>query len=199
MCWRGCGSRPAAVPGAVSGCALSSRVGCSPQPALCACARERRPAASRVAGKAVWGPGGFVSDPASSTQTFTGFLPLTLASSRIANSAAVENQAMLLCPRGTTINAASSGPMADPVLPPTWNSDWANSDWADPCNPPEAMRATPGSVRGKQRRTNADECRGKQNRRMSANASLLSYFLRLGAGAGSADAMTWTRTDSGAC
>ena len=33
---------------------------------------------------------------------------------------------MLLCARGTTINAASSGPMADPVLPPTWNSDWAN-------------------------------------------------------------------------
>ncbi len=63
--------------------------------------------------------------------------PLTLASSRIANSAAAENQAMLLCPRGTTINAASSGPMADPVLPPTWNSDWAN-----PCRPPEAMRAT---------------------------------------------------------
>jgi hypothetical protein len=39
--------------------------------------------------------------------------------------------------RGTTMNAASSGPMADPVLPPTWNSDWA-----DPCCPPEAMRAT---------------------------------------------------------
>ena len=55
---------------------------------------------------------------------------------------------MLLCPRGTTINAASSGPMADPVLPPTWNSDWANSDWADPCNPPEAMRATRDELGG---------------------------------------------------
>ena len=106
---------------------------------------------------------------------------------------------MLLCPRGTTINAASSGPMADPVLPPTWNSDGRTAIGRTPatrrrlCVPP-AM-----SLRGNHCLTNADECRGKQNRRMSANASLLSYFLRLGAGAGSADAMTWTRTDSGAC
>ncbi len=51
--------------------------------------------------------------------------------------AAPENQAALCWPRGTTTNAASSGPMADPVLPPTWNSDWAN-----PCRPPDASRAT---------------------------------------------------------
>jgi len=47
------------------------------------------------------------------------------------------NQAMLLCPRGTTTKAASSGPTADPELPPTWNSDCAS-----PCRPPEAIRAT---------------------------------------------------------
>ena len=44
---------------------------------------------------------------------------------------------MLPWPRGTTMKAASSGPIAEPVLPPTWNSDWAR-----PCRPPEAMRAT---------------------------------------------------------
>ena len=76
---------------------------------------------------------------------------------------------MLLCPRGATINAASSGPMADPVLPPTWNSDWAN-----PCRPPEAMRATRDDSGVKHRRTDADECRGKQNRRISGDFSLLS-------------------------
>ena len=35
------------------------------------------------------------------------------------------------------MNAASSGPIDDPALPPTWNSDCAS-----PCCPPEAMRAT---------------------------------------------------------
>ena len=35
------------------------------------------------------------------------------------------------------MKAASSGPIADPALPPTWKSDWAN-----PCRPPEARRAT---------------------------------------------------------
>ena len=44
---------------------------------------------------------------------------------------------MLPCPRGTTMNAASSGPIAEPVLPPTWNSDCAK-----PKRPPEAIRAT---------------------------------------------------------
>ena len=43
----------------------------------------------------------------------------------MASNAAAENQATLPWPRGTTMNAASSGPIADPVLPPTWNSDWA--------------------------------------------------------------------------
>ena len=62
---------------------------------------------------------------------------LTLASRKIASSAAAENQAMLPWPRGTTMNAASSGPIAEPVLPPTWNSDWAK-----PWRPPDAMRAT---------------------------------------------------------
>ena len=40
---------------------------------------------------------------------------LTLVSRTIASSAAAENQAMLPWPRGTTMNAASSGPIADPV------------------------------------------------------------------------------------
>ena len=46
-------------------------------------------------------------------------------------------QAIELCPCGNTTNAANKGPMACPVLPPTWNVDCAN-----PCRPPEASRAT---------------------------------------------------------
>src|SRR6187401_1655575 len=55
----------------------------------------------------------------------------------IAASAAAPNQAMLRCPFGTTMNAASSGPVDAPALPPTWNNDWAN-----PWRPPDASRAT---------------------------------------------------------
>ena len=40
-------------------------------------------------------------------------------------SAIAENQAMLPWPKGTTISAASSGPSDEPMLPPTWNRDWA--------------------------------------------------------------------------
>ena len=47
------------------------------------------------------------------------------------------NQAMLPWPRGRTTKAASRGPIADPALPPTWKKDWAK-----PCRPPEAIRAT---------------------------------------------------------
>ena len=61
----------------------------------------------------------------------------TLISTRIATSAASENHAMLRCPAGSTTNAASKGPIDDPALPPTWNSDCAN-----PCRPPDAIRAT---------------------------------------------------------
>ena len=46
------------------------------------------------------------------------------------------NQAMPFCPCGRTMKAASRGPMAEPVFPPTWKNDWAK-----PCLPPEAMRA----------------------------------------------------------
>ena len=60
----------------------------------------------------------------------------TCSSTSMANSATSENQEMLPCPRGTTTKAASSGPSAWPACPPTWNSDWAN-----PCRPPEASRA----------------------------------------------------------
>jgi hypothetical protein len=35
------------------------------------------------------------------------------------------------------MKAASSGPMADPVLPPTWKNDCAN-----PCLPPDAVLTT---------------------------------------------------------
>ena len=49
----------------------------------------------------------------------------TFQSSTIATSASTENQAMLDWPNGSTTQAASSGPRAEPVLPPTWNSDWA--------------------------------------------------------------------------
>ncbi len=61
----------------------------------------------------------------------------TAPSTSIASSAASENQAIAHCPRGSTTRAASSGPIAPPVLPPTWNSDCAK-----PYRPPEAMRAT---------------------------------------------------------
>ena len=55
----------------------------------------------------------------------------------IATSAASANHATLAWPRGITMNAASSGPIAEPMLPPTWNTDCAS-----PCRPPDAMRAT---------------------------------------------------------
>src|ERR1700689_5869760 len=61
---------------------------------------------------------------------------LTHASSAMASMASNENQPMLRCPLGSTMNAARSGPMADPAFPPTENSDYAR-----PCRPPEAMRA----------------------------------------------------------
>src|SRR5664280_2505677 len=61
----------------------------------------------------------------------------TRSSTMMATSANPENHAMLRCPAGSTINAASKGPIDDPALPPTWNSDCAS-----PCRPPEAMRAT---------------------------------------------------------
>ena len=43
----------------------------------------------------------------------------TRASTRIASSATAENQAMLRCPAGSTMYAASSGPSDDPEFPPT--------------------------------------------------------------------------------
>ena len=55
----------------------------------------------------------------------------------MAASAASENHAMLRCPRGSTMNAANSGPSAVPAFPPTWKSDCAS-----PCWPPDARRAT---------------------------------------------------------
>src|SRR5262249_29176642 len=50
----------------------------------------------------------------------------TSRSTKIAIIAAAENHAMLDCPCGTTTNAASSGPEAEPMSPPTWNRDWAS-------------------------------------------------------------------------
>ena len=47
------------------------------------------------------------------------------------------NQAIAGWPWGTTSTAASSGPIAEPVLPPTWKIDCAV-----PKRPPEPMRAT---------------------------------------------------------
>ncbi len=44
----------------------------------------------------------------------------------MAISAAPENHAMLDCPCGTTTKAASSGPEAEPMFPPTWKRDWAS-------------------------------------------------------------------------
>jgi hypothetical protein len=61
----------------------------------------------------------------------------TRISTRMASSAAAENHAMLRCPAGSTMNAASNRPIDEPALPPTWKSDCAS-----PCCPPEAIRAT---------------------------------------------------------
>src|ERR1700719_2544485 len=55
----------------------------------------------------------------------------------MATRATAENQLTLYCPLGTIINAARSGPSEVPALPPTWKIDWAN-----PCRPPDAMRAS---------------------------------------------------------
>ncbi|OIQ70008.1 hypothetical protein GALL_483860 [mine drainage metagenome] len=55
----------------------------------------------------------------------------------MASNATSENQAMLRWPCGSTIHAASSGPVAVPAFPPTWKIDCAS-----PWRPPEAMRAT---------------------------------------------------------
>ena len=50
----------------------------------------------------------------------------TCSSTTMAISAAPENHAMLDWPWGTTTNAASNGPEAEPTFPPTWNRDWAS-------------------------------------------------------------------------
>ena len=55
----------------------------------------------------------------------------------MATRATTENQPTLCCPLGTIMIAARSGPSDVPALPPTWKIDWAN-----PCRPPEAMRAS---------------------------------------------------------
>ncbi|MOA25937.1 hypothetical protein D3C78_1466930 [compost metagenome] len=52
------------------------------------------------------------------------------------NSPARPNQATWVWPNGMTMAAASSGPRAEPVLPPTWKVDCAR-----PKRPPEASRA----------------------------------------------------------
>jgi hypothetical protein len=54
----------------------------------------------------------------------------------MASAATSMNHAMAGCPFGMMIAAAISGPIAEPVLPPTWNIDCAV-----PKRPPEARRA----------------------------------------------------------
>ncbi|MCY1307540.1 hypothetical protein D9M70_574690 [compost metagenome] len=61
---------------------------------------------------------------------------LTQESTKKPMIATIENQLRLPWPKGMTMKAASSGPMALPALPPTWKSDCAN-----PWRPPEARRA----------------------------------------------------------
>ena len=69
---------------------------------------------------------------------------------------------MLPWPRGTTMNAASSGPIAEPVLPPTWNSDCAK-----PWRPPDAMRATRDASGWNTEEPMPDQRRGEQDRRIA--------------------------------
>src|SRR4029077_3365550 len=54
------------------------------------------------------------------------YQPPTCNRTKMAISAAPENHAMLDCPCGMTTNAASNGPEAEPMLPPTWKRDWAS-------------------------------------------------------------------------
>ena len=53
------------------------------------------------------------------------------------SSAGSANHATLCWPYGTITAAATSGPIALPVLPPTWKIDCAK-----PWRPPDASRAT---------------------------------------------------------
>ena len=73
--------------------------------------------------------------PALATRCARYQLP-TCQSTAIAISAAAENAATLGRPNGMMTQAAASGPMAWPALPPTWKIDWAK-----PWRPPEASRA----------------------------------------------------------
>src|SRR4051794_10251707 len=79
---------------------------------------------------------GFPADAALRASSRARYQAPTRASTATQHSAAAENQAMLACPFGTTTRAASSGPIAEPALPPTWKSDCAS-----PGRPPEAIRA----------------------------------------------------------
>ena len=58
-------------------------------------------------------------------------------STQTAPAATTMNQATASCPCGMTMAAVSKGPMAEPVLPPTWKVDCAV-----PKRPPDARRAT---------------------------------------------------------
>ncbi|MNT13369.1 hypothetical protein D3C72_1483380 [compost metagenome] len=83
-------------------------------------------------------------------------------------TAARPNQAALCWPNGTITAAASSGPSALPVLPPTWNSDCAM-----PCWPPEAMRAT------------REDSGWKMDEPVPISAAAASTVVKLGANASS--------------
>ena len=54
------------------------------------------------------------------------YQPPTRHSTVIASTAQQRTSVRLPWPRGSTMNAASSGPTAEPALPPTWNSDCAS-------------------------------------------------------------------------
>ena len=73
-------------------------------------------------------------------------------------SAVSANQAMLRWPFGRTMKAASSGPIADPALPPTWKSDCAK-----PCRPPEAMPRHARRLGVEDRRADADARHGDEH------------------------------------
>src|SRR5690606_30523681 len=76
-------------------------------------------------------------DASPSARRLCRYQRLTRCNRTIAAPASSENHSTCSCPRGMTMTAASSGPSAVPKLPPTWNSDWAK-----PCLPPEARRAS---------------------------------------------------------
>jgi hypothetical protein len=150
--------RPASAShGGFSGCALSLvvKVGCSAQPTLCRGESVARLPARLHEGR--YEAREFVSDRVLLSQWPAAGSPI----------AQLRNTGGAALPARHHDEQARSDPMADPVPPPTWNSDWANLCRSPGAHRPPAMpqAETPTDGRG----------RVARNCRMSTGGSLLSY------------------------